>query len=81
MIHIKVLDMMWIIIICIKNESLIEIKTSLEKLWQRTIRLSDLFSNAHWCSFPTGRVWMEVTKSAAGSVVLLQLSSIHDGAL
>ena len=33
---------MWIILICIKK-TLIEIKTSLENLWQRTIQLSDFF--------------------------------------
>ena len=55
-----------------KNETLNEIKTSQENLWQRTIQLSD-FSNTHWCSFPNGSVWLELVESAAARVVLLQL--------
>ena len=39
------------------------------------------FSNTHWCSFPNGSVWLGVAESAAGRVVLLQLLSMHDGAV
>ena len=40
-----------------------------------------ILSNTYWCLFPNGSVWSEVAKSAAGRVVLLQLLSIHDGAV
>ena len=70
------LDIMWIILSCIKNETLIEIATSLENLWQRTASYL-ILSNTHWCSFPTESVCLEVAESVAGRVVLLQLLSIH----
>ena len=38
-------------------------------------------SNTYWCSFTYGSVWLEVAESAAGRVVLLQLFSIHGGAV
>ena len=44
------------------------------------IQLSDFF-NTHSCSFWNGSVWLEPAESAAGRVVLLQLLSIHDGAV
>ena len=40
-----------------------------------------VFSNTHSCSFPTGSVWLELAESAADRVVLLQLLSMHDGAV
>ena len=39
------------------------------------------FSNTHLCSILYGSVWLELAESAAGRVVLLQLLSIHDGAV
>ena len=39
------------------------------------------FSNTHSCSFWNGSVWLELAESVAGRVVLLQLLSIHDGAV
>ena len=63
-----------------KNKTLNQIKTSPENLWQRTIKLFD-FPNTHWCSFWNGRVCLELTESAAGRVVLIQLISINDSAV
>ena len=39
------------------------------------------FSNTHSCSFWNGSVWFELAESAPERVVLLQLLSIHDGAV
>ena len=39
------------------------------------------FSNTHLCSFWNESVWLELAESAVGRVVLLQLLSIHDGAV
>ena len=57
-----------------KNETFDEIKTSLENLWQRMIQLSEFFP------IPI-RAYSETEVSAAGRVVLLQLLSIHNGAV
>ena len=48
-----------------RNETLDEIKTSLENL----------------CSFWNGSVWFELAESGPGRVVLLQLLSMYDGAV
>ena len=40
-----------------------------------------VFSKTNSCSFWNGSVWLELAESAAGRVVLLQLLSIHDGAV
>ena len=71
---------MRIFIIYIKRETLIEIKTSLGNLWPQTIQLL-YFSNSQWCSFPNWRVQVELAKSAVERVELLQLFSVHDGAV
>ena len=55
-VHINSLEIIWTILIYINNETLIEIKTSMENLWQRTI--NDLIlSNTYWCSFPNALQW------------------------
>ena len=64
----------------IKNVTFDEIKTSLEMCgneWSSYLS----FSKAHSCSFRNGSFWLELAESAAGRVVLLQLLSIHDGAV
>ena len=40
-----------------------------------------IFSNVHWCSFSNGSVCLELAGSAAVRVILLQVVSIHDGAV
>ena len=40
------MDIMWPILIFLKNESLVEIKTPVENKWQRTIQLSDFFQHS-----------------------------------
>ena len=64
----------------IKNETLDEIKTSLENFWQRMIQLSEFFQYSFMLIL-NGSVWLELAKSAARRVVLLQLLSIHDRAV
>ena len=65
----------------IKNETLDEIKTSLENFWQRMIQLSEFFQYSfvlilkRKCLAGASRV------RCPGRVVLLQLLSIHDRAV
>ena len=69
----------------IKNETLDEIKTSLENLWQRMIQLSEFFQYSfvlilkRKCLVGASRV--RCGEGFVGRVVLLQLLSIHDGAV
>ena len=51
--------------------------TKLFIYWQRMIQLSEFFQYSFW----NGSVWFEPAESAVGRVVLLQLLSIHDGAV
>ena len=60
-----------------KNEALIENRTSLKNLWQRTI----IFSNTHWCSLPNGSVCSELAKSAVGEWYSCKYISQYDRAV
>ena len=42
---------------------------------------NESFFNIHSCSFLNGSAWLELAESAVGRVVLLQLLSVHDGAV
>ena len=64
----------------IKSETLNEIKTSLENLWQRMIQLSEFFQYS-FVLLLKRKCLVELTESAWGRVVLLQLLSIHGGAV
>ena len=67
-----------------KNETFDEIKTSLENLWQRMIQLSELFQYSFLLILKRKcLVGASRCESAVGRVVdiLLQLLSIHDGAV
>ena len=68
----------------IQNETLNEIKTSLENLWQRTMRLSDFFQHP-LVLIPKRKCLVGAGRIGEGRVVLFQLliyarwSSRHDG--
>ena len=64
----------------IQNEPLDEIKTSLENLWQRMIQLSEIFQYS-FALILKRKCLVGASRSAAGRVVLLQLLSIHGGAV
>ena len=75
---------MWIILICIKNETLIEIKTSLENLWQRTIQLSDFFFQYSMVLIPNrkcvvGGSRIRCGESGTPTIIYTRWSSRYDG--
>ena len=64
----------------IKNEIFDEIKTSLENLWQRMIQLSEFFQYSFLLILKR-KCLVGASRVRCGRVVLLQLLSIHDGAV
>ena len=84
LIHINYSDIMWTILIYIKNETLIETKTSLINLFQRTIRLSDFFQYSlvlipkRKCL--VGGSWIRCGESGTPwTIIYTRWSSWHDG--